>query len=643
MAFDPAFLEELRQRLPLASVIGKKTKLVRSGRNWKACCPFHGEKTPSFYVYEDHFHCYGCGAHGDVISFVMQSEGRNFAESVESLAAQAGLKVPQLSPASEQKSKEKKDAIAVLEAASHFFQRQLFEENGRSAREYLAKRGVTIESTKLFGLGWSPKGSHLADFLKAEGFTSDSMQKSGLFRQDEATGELKGFFFNRLMFPIVDRSFRPLSFGGRLLGEGQPKYLNGPETEIFSKRTVLFGLAQAGRARKNAHLAQNTVNQNIVNEVMVVEGYMDVISLHQAGFVQVVAPLGTALTIEQFEQLWRLTSVPVLCFDGDAAGRKAALRAVETALPYLTAEQSLRLCLLPEGEDPDSLVGQYGQSGLLQVLEQAQSLAESMFLLLKGGVSAQSSPEEKARLKKAIGEFSSRIHDKTLSSAYFQTLNGYYYDLMRAPSYARTQAYRSERRSVQQGRKGYQNRVTQIGSKSLFPSVAPRMPLPPESQVQLNRKQLLIALVVLYPEILNDVEEALCRLDIPPALEKIRKAVLGFLVDSHSQQRGQQKAGQGEVCLPREALLQVLKQGEGYQEWEALDRTVEGVLPKELEVTNAVAWWWHFYGLLSRSALEEELEKAKKAFITNPDSEHQNALIRRASALRELGDEELNG
>ncbi|WP_264817917.1 DNA primase, partial [Acidomonas methanolica] len=310
MAFDPAFLDELRTRLPLSSVIGRKTKLVRSGRNWKACCPFHGEKTPSFYVYDDHFHCFGCGAHGDVISFVMQSEGRSFPEAVEQLAGEAGLDVPRQDPRAEARAREAKSLGDVLEAVQAVWRRKLREPDGKAGLDYLRRRGLTEETIETFGLGWSGDGrGGLADEMQRQEITPQMLAQAGLMRLDESGAPRGELFFNRVTFPIRDRRGRLVSFGARTLGDGQPKYLNGPETALFSKRRTLFNLDRARQALRDDG-----------QTLLVVEGYMDVIALHQAGFRAAVAPLGTALGVEQLELLWQAAPAPVICLDGDAAG-----------------------------------------------------------------------------------------------------------------------------------------------------------------------------------------------------------------------------------------------------------------------------------------------------------------------------------
>ena len=286
MALPPNFLDELRARTPLPALIGRKTRVTKSGRQWKACCPFHGEKTPSFYIYDDHFHCFGCGAHGDAIAFVMQAEGASFPEAVERLAGEAGLEVPKATPQQAKREAQQRDLHAVLEAASEAFQRRLRLPEGRAGLDYLLRRGLTEDTIRRFGLGWSGGGrGALAADLKPLGIETRQLVEAGLMREGEGDGPPADLFFNRVMFPIRDRRGRLVSFGGRVLGDGQPKYVNGPETALFSKRRNLYGVELAREAAFRGKA-----------RVIVAEGYMDVIALHQAGFEGAVAPLGTALT-----------------------------------------------------------------------------------------------------------------------------------------------------------------------------------------------------------------------------------------------------------------------------------------------------------------------------------------------------------
>ncbi|MDE2005142.1 MAG: DNA primase, partial [Rhodospirillales bacterium] len=413
MALPSGFLDELRARTPLPALIGRRAKLERAGRQFKACCPFHGEKTPSFYIYDDHYHCFGCGAHGDAISFVMQSEGAGFMEAVERLAGEAGLEVPQLSPALAEAEQRRHTLAGALEAAAAFYQRRLFLPEGRRALDYLLGRGLTEETIRRFGLGWAgdSRGA-LAAELGREGISPELLEEAGLVRAPTEEGRGGAFFFNRVMFPIRDRRGAVISFGGRILGDGQPKYLNGPETALFAKRRHLYGLDLARAAlRERGNPAR----------LVVVEGYMDVIALHQAGFGGAVAPLGTALTEDHLAELWRLSPAPVLCFDGDAAGARAAARSAELALPLLGPDRTLTLARLPEGEDPDTLVLRAGRTAFQTVLDAARPLAEALYDLVRDRT-GDAGPEQRAALRHALIAASARIPDRALAEEYRRAL-----------------------------------------------------------------------------------------------------------------------------------------------------------------------------------------------------------------------------
>ena len=410
MALPAGFLDELRARTPMAPLVGRRVRLTKSGREWKGCCPFHAEKTPSFYVYDDQYHCFGCGAHGDCFSFVMQSQGIPFIEAVEQLAAEAGMEVPKPSPAAAETERQRLDLCAVLEAAAKAFQRRLKLPEGAPALRYLRARGLAEPTIERFGLGWSGEGrGAIAADLAREGIQPAMLVAAGLMKPPEDGRPGYDFFFNRVMFPIRDRRGRVISFGGRVLGEGQPKYLNGPETDVFVKGRTLFALdaAHAG-ARAGA-------------EVVAVEGYMDAIALHQAGFSGAVAPLGTALTEQQLEELWRLSPMPVLCFDGDAAGARAAARAAELALPLISAERSLRLASLPAGEDPDTLVRRHGASAFQALLGAARPLSDALYDLVREAA-GDATPEQRAALRTRLEAAAAKIRDRALSGEFRRAL-----------------------------------------------------------------------------------------------------------------------------------------------------------------------------------------------------------------------------
>ncbi len=402
MALPGAFLDELRARTPIQPLIGRIVRLARSSRNWKGCCPFHGEKTPSFYVYDDHYHCFGCGEHGDAIGFVMKTHGLSFMDAVQALAAEAGLSVPAQTPAAERAERQRRDLYQVMDAAAVAFRRRLFMPEGAAALDYLGRRGITRDTIARFGLGWSGPGrGAIAGDLARENITRDQLVDAGLLRRDDG-GTVTDLFFNRVMFPIRDARGRIISFGGRVLGDGQPKYVNGPETALFSKRRTLYGLDLARAAGR-------------AGPPIVVEGYTDVIALHQANILGAVAPLGTALTEDQLALLWRLSPMPVLCFDGDAAGQRAAARVLDLALPLVGVDRGLRFMTLPAGQDPDSLIRRDGADGMRAAIAAARPLSDAAFGLLRqpGG---EQSAELRAALRARLIQAADRVPDTNLKA-----------------------------------------------------------------------------------------------------------------------------------------------------------------------------------------------------------------------------------
>ncbi|NKB55554.1 MAG: DNA primase [Alphaproteobacteria bacterium] len=408
MAFPNRLLEDIRARVALADIVGKRVKLTRKGREHSGLCPFHNEKTPSFTVSEDKgfYHCFGCGAHGDVISFVMNTEGLSFPETVERLAGEAGLEVPVETPEARAEAKRRGDLYDVVEAACAWFEAQLHAPTSRQALDYLQGRGLQPETIKRFRLGYAPDGAGLAVALKAKGIEEAQLIEAGLLRRPDDGRAPYPFFRDRVMFPIADRRDRVIAFGGRLMGEAKAaKYVNSPDTPLFDKGRNLYNFGPARQASFES------------GTLVVTEGYMDVIALSQAGIQAAVAPLGTAMTEDQIKAVWRLAAEPVLCFDGDTAGQRAVGRAAERVLPLLEPGKSLRFALLPPGEDPDSLVTRQGAAAMRQILEAAQPLSEVIWRL-EAGAGPVDTPERRAdlqaRLEKRVGE----IGDATVREYY---------------------------------------------------------------------------------------------------------------------------------------------------------------------------------------------------------------------------------
>src|ERR1700744_5946578 len=360
MRYGEGLLEEIRRRTDIVQLVGRRVKLVRKGRVIWTCCPFHAEKSPSFKVENERrtYKCFGCGKGGDAFRWLIETEGLSFPEAVQKLAAEGGVELPAWSAEDEAREQKKKSLYDIVELACGFYESQLREADGRAARDYLKGRGLDGAAAKQFRLGYAPAGGQgLIDFLTARNVIRDDMIAAGLARPAEENRPMRDFFFDRLMFPIADGRGRIIAFGGRgLKPDAKPKYINTGDTSLFSKGSNLYNFATARAAAIKA------------GTIIVAEGYMDVIALVRAGFAHAVAPLGTALTTDQLQLLWKTAAEPILAFDGDAAGQKAAHRAAHLALPLLKAGYSLRFAFLPAGEDPDSLVAKSGAGAMRALL-----------------------------------------------------------------------------------------------------------------------------------------------------------------------------------------------------------------------------------------------------------------------------------
>jgi DNA primase len=363
-----SFIDELLARVDIVDVIERRVPLKKAGREWTACCPFHNERSPSFYVSpaKQFFHCFGCGAHGSALKFLMDYERLEFPDAVEELAQTVGLKVPREGGREAAPREDKTDLYALLDAAASWYEGEL--PRNADAQAYCKKRGLDVETIKRFRLGWAPAGYD--GVIKSLGNSERRMQllnEAGMVASSER-GSKYDRFRERLMFPILDRRGRVIAFGGRVLSSEQsPKYLNSPETPLFHKGRELFALWQVKQANAN------------LQRIVVVEGYMDVIALHQAGLPIAVATLGTATTPEHTEVLFRAAPDVVFCFDGDRAGRAAAWKALESALPRLRDGRQAYFLFLPDGEDPDSLVRKEGRDGFEQRIKQAMPLSDYFF------------------------------------------------------------------------------------------------------------------------------------------------------------------------------------------------------------------------------------------------------------------------
>lgn len=411
MRFTPQFLDELRARLSVSEVVGKRVKLKKAGREWKGLSPFQQEKTPSFYVNDQKgfYHDFSSGKHGDIITFVMETDGLPFAEAVERLASMAGLPLPAVTPDAARHEQRRRTLHDVMELAAKFFSETLASRVGAKARGYLADRAISPATQLQFRLGYAPPPPErfaLKEHLGKLGVSVEDMIETGLLVAGNAIPVPYDRFRDRVMFPITDLRGRVIAFGGRALEKDVPaKYLNSPETPLFHKGDNLYNHQTARKATHDG------------SALIVVEGYVDVIAMVTAGFPGAVAPLGTALTESQLALLWKMADEPILCFDGDRAGQKAAYRAADLALPFLAPGKSLRFALLPEGQDPDDLVRSGGRGAIEEVIAAARPLADMLWSReLEGGNFA--TPERRAALEARIKELSNGIRDEVVRRYY---------------------------------------------------------------------------------------------------------------------------------------------------------------------------------------------------------------------------------
>lgn len=412
MAITPQWKDELRARITLSTLVQRSVKLTRAGREWKGCCPFHEEKTPSFYVNDQKqfYHCFGCGAHGDAISWMVDQQGLQFMDAVKELAGMAGMEVPAPDPVMARKAEQRASLIDVTEAAQRFFVESLSGPTGGAARDYLQRRGFSPSVMREFGFGWAPEDRQALPRALSQ-FGEDMLEGAGMRAHNEQ-GERYDRFRGRVMLPIQDARGRVIAFGGRILDkrDGVAKYLNSPDTDLFDKGRTLYNLHRAAPASRQS------------GRVVVVEGYMDVIALANAGIADTVAPLGTALTEMQLELLWRMVEVPVLCFDGDAAGQRAAMRAITRALPMLAPMRSLSIVRLPAGLDPDDLIKAQGKAAMERLLEQPASLIETLWEFERDA-QPLATPEAKAGLKSRLMAHVETIADPEIKGLYRRELS----------------------------------------------------------------------------------------------------------------------------------------------------------------------------------------------------------------------------
>lgn len=542
MTISKAFLDELRQRLTLSEIISRRVKLTRAGREYKGCCPFHNEKTPSFYVNDQKafYHCFGCGAHGDVISFLIQHDNLSFPEAVEQLAGQAGLEVPKPTPEERERFEKQKTLYDVVESATKWFEKQLYTPEGREGLEYLQQRGLDDDTITRFRLGFAPNDSKaLQKAMEQQGHGVDQMIEAGLIREGR-NNDHYSFFRGRVLFPVADRRGRVVAFGGRVLPSAEdavlpgerkpPKYINSADNPLFHKGKMLYSMSRARKAAGDGHT------------LIVVEGYMDVIACVRAGFNGAVAPLGTALTEEQITELWRMAPpenrFPVLCFDGDNAGRRAAYRALDRALPLLKPDHSLRFAFLPEGEDPDTLIAKNGKSAFKAVLEKSRPMVDILWEREVAGRQLLA-PEERAGLKSSLEEQVRQIDDRTVQQFYLQEIRSRIDDKFGGfggnyggGNYGAGQGRDGGSRKWGGREWGRNNKSGKWNKGANNGPSRPMRPVAPNAGAA-TREQVLLATMINHPALFDEVEEDFGMLVMSDSqYEALRQDVLLYLSEN---------------------------------------------------------------------------------------------------------------
>jgi DNA primase len=614
MAYPPGFLDELRSRLLVSEVIGRRVKVIRAGREFKACCPFHKEKTPSFTINDQKgfYHCFGCGAHGDVIGFTMRQENRSFPEAVEFLAGLAGMQVPQSSPEEVQRYEKEKGLHALIEDAARWFEEQLHGSQGRAALDYLRGRKLADDTIARFRLGYSPNdGQSLITHLTRKGYAPEQMVEAGLAKKAEGENRIYSFFRGRVMFPVGDRRGRVVAFGGRILEGDGPKYINSADHSLFHKGQLLYGFSRARAAAAEG------------KPIIIGEGYMDVIRLVEAGFSGAVAPLGTALTEEQMLLLWKiiprppvrpelLNHIPILCFDGDAAGLQAAGRALERILPHLAADQSVRFALMNDNEDPDSLILKKGPAAMQAVLDQALPLVEFLWRTAAAN-RPLTTPEDRAGFRRALQQYVAQIKDVSLQRDYQNDIRQKLQESFGGGS----NDNRYEGRRDFQTRRDWKNE--RYRNPSTFAVLGRPRPLPDHLQ-----EQIVLALLINHPALFPEMEVPLDNLLFADTdMERLRRSIFDYMNE--------------EGAVPQTLPLREYLEAHGH------DTTLKKILSTALYVhagfaregkpfEMARAGWHDIWHRHAKRQLEDELRNASLELNHSSDS----AILQRIEELQAL-------
>lgn len=616
MSVSPRFLEDLRNRLTLSDVIGKRIKLTRAGREYKGCCPFHREKTPSFYVNDEKqfFHCFGCGAHGDILGFVTRHDNLSFIEAVEALASQAGMQVPKPSREDQERSSRDKSLYTLCEDAAQWFEDQLASPHNREVLDYVRKRGVGDDTLGSFRIGYAPSNDQLLRLhLKEKGYKDAQMIEAGVLKASTKGGEPYAFFRDRVIFPVADGRGRIVAFGGRILPEHMrppsrsdftpPKYINSADTPLFHKGRTLYAGQHARMAAKDQHL-------------LVVEGYMDVIACHQAGCKGAVAPLGTALTEEQIMLLWKMIPLdnkePILCFDGDEAGYRAAVRASERLLPLLKPSHSVRFMFLPEGDDPDTYIRENGKAAFVSLMDRAIPLIEFLWTNATAGKSFPT-PELRSGLSEKLEGMVTKIPDKNLQ---------YYY----------RQAFR-EHMDVLFGRGWRQPSAQRRKDGAAAGPTSVILPPVGKNQAEMVIPQILMLCLMNYPALYAYVHDDIARIDMGnDDLTRLQEALIDVLENEEPDE------------LDSEALISHIN-ARSLSEICARLRTSErvrvhaGVARSGQELDAVLEGWKSLIKQLDKSQFAADVQKAREALARTMTAENEGRILALKQMQMELNED----
>ncbi len=618
MRFPPSFLDEIRDRVPISSVIGQRVSWDRRKTNaprgdYWACCPFHGEKSPSFHCEDKkgRYHCFGCGVSGDHFKFLTELDGMGFPEAVEKIADLAGVPMPARDEAAERREKQRASLTDVMEMATAFFQERMQGADGAKARAYLRERGLTPATQQAFRLGYAPDSRNaLKEFLAGKGVEKAQMEACGLTVFEDVPVSYDRFR-DRIMFPIEDSRGKVIAFGGRALSpEISAKYLNSPDTELFHKGNVLYNFA---RARKG---------MGKDGTVIAVEGYMDVIALAQAGFDNAVAPLGTALTENQLELLWRMTGEPVLCFDGDQAGLRAAWRAADMVLPAVQAGRTARFALLPEGKDPDDLVKAEGPEAFRAVLSEARPLSDLLWMReTSGGVF--DTPERRAELEKKLRELTSRIKDESVRYHYAQDMRERVLAFLGAQRNRQQPRHGEGGRNFGKGQGGAQwakgGAGPAAGRLAVSDSLARSALVKRAGGIMPLRETAIVAALINHPALIDENFDHVETLDLShPDLRLLHSALIDAVAHGVTDDRSAVIARIGEAGLA-DAWQRAMALIRRARLWPVME---EAAIE---DARDAFAQALHLHR--SASTLHRELKVAETALATDPTDENYRHLV----------------